>query len=154
MTMLEKDEDLTILEQRDKLLAGATKAKLLSPATCTFTIEEMYTTIDKVITQISKQPEALQNTIESISYPHSELQGPDYDNSTTKLHDPNTNLKEMSHIPKGLLMKQRAVDLYCNDIKDNTAIISKIHHYVDIYISNKANLDIGLVKVLLGNSQQ
>ena len=148
MTMLEKDEDLTILEQRDKLLAGATKAKLLSSDTCTFTIEEMYTTTDKVITHISKQP------IESISYPHSELQGPDYDNSTTRLHDPNTNLKEMSHIPKGLLMKQRAVDLYRNDIKDNTAIISKIHHYVDIYISTKANLDISIVKVLLGKNQQ
>ena len=151
--MLEEDEELTIFEQRDKILAGATKEKLVSPSTCTFTIEEMYTTIDKVITDSSHQPEALQKTFDDISYPHSELQGQDHDNSTTRILDPNTNLKGMGHIPKGLLMKQRAVDLFRNDTKDNTAIINKMHHYVDIYTSIKAGLDLETTRVLLGRSR-
>ena len=151
--MLDEDEELTIFQQRDKILAGATKEKLLSPATCMFTIEEVYTTIDKVLTESSQQPELLQMTFDDIIYPHSELQGQDHDNNTERIFDTNTNLKGMGHIPKGLLMKQRAVDMFRNDTKDNTAIINKMHHYVDIYTSIKAGLDLETTRVVLGRSR-
>jgi len=135
---------------RNRLLATATKQRLQYPSDCFYTVEQMFMAIDQVIMHEAADDSTIKSWLqaEGNNYPTSAaLRAP-------RVQDPGTNLHEVNKESKRAILKQRACDIYRVSNNDQTAIVNKLHYYVDYMINRDWQQEVEEVQAHLGMSDQ
>ena len=135
---------------RNRMLATATKQRLQYPGDCHYTVEQLFMSIDQVIKHEAENDSTIKSWLqaEGNNYPTSAaLRAP-------RVQDPGTNLHEVNKESKRAILKQRACDIYRVSNTDKTAIVNKLHYYVDYMINSGWQQDVAEAQSHLGMPSQ